>query len=176
VGRSPCRFRGRTSESATYEHEGPESGCIAWAQRHQRPFFITFRTRSWSSMTTRSGRAPGWRRPRQGCSSRSAGVRVIEAMALTRSSSPGQGPRLELQWVYSRPWTAPARSGWSPCRARSWVLLGGGTPVEAGAAQILVLMGILAARALTTAVLIRVIAHARILRSDLVLKVPAMRG
>src|SRR3954467_15830194 len=47
------------------------------------------------------------------------------------------------------------------------VLLGGGTPVEAGAAQILVLVGILAAQALATAVLIRLVAQARVVRGDL---------
>ena len=47
------------------------------------------------------------------------------------------------------------------------VLLGGGTPIEAGAAQLLVLIGILAAQALTTATLIRLIARARVVRLDL---------
>ena len=47
------------------------------------------------------------------------------------------------------------------------VLLGGGTPIEAGAAQLLVLIGIVAAQALTTAALIRFIARARIVRRDL---------
>ena len=48
------------------------------------------------------------------------------------------------------------------------VLLGGGTPLEAGAAQIMVLIGLMAAQAVTTAVLLRVIAHARVVRADLV--------
>ena len=48
------------------------------------------------------------------------------------------------------------------------VLLGGGTPLEAGAAQIMVLIGLMAAQAITTAILLRVIAHARVVRKDLV--------
>lgn len=47
------------------------------------------------------------------------------------------------------------------------VLLGGGTPLEAGAAQIMVLIGLMAAQALTTAVLLRLIASARVVRKDL---------
>lgn len=47
------------------------------------------------------------------------------------------------------------------------VLLGGGTALEAGAAQVLVLVGLLAAQAVTTAVLLRVIAGGRVVRKDL---------
>lgn len=47
------------------------------------------------------------------------------------------------------------------------VLLGGGTPLEAGAAQIMVLIGLLAAQAMTSAVLLRLIASARVVRGDL---------
>jgi len=42
------------------------------------------------------------------------------------------------------------------------VLLGGGTPLEAGAAQILVLIGLMAGQALTAAVLLRLVAAARV--------------
>ena len=47
------------------------------------------------------------------------------------------------------------------------VLLGGGTALEAGAAQVLVLIGLLAAQAITTATLLRLIATGRVVRSDL---------
>lgn len=47
------------------------------------------------------------------------------------------------------------------------VLLGGGTPLEAGAAQIMVLIGLMAAQAITAAVLLRLIANARVVRKDL---------
>jgi putative ABC transport system permease protein len=47
------------------------------------------------------------------------------------------------------------------------VLLGGGTPLEAGAAQIMVLIGLMAAQAITAAVLLRLIAGARVVRKDL---------
>jgi putative ABC transport system permease protein len=47
------------------------------------------------------------------------------------------------------------------------VLLGGGTPLEAGAAQILVLVGIVAAQAITSAVLLRLVADARVVRHDM---------
>ena len=47
------------------------------------------------------------------------------------------------------------------------VLLGGGTAVEAGAAQILVLIGLLAAQAITTACLLRLIATGRVVREGL---------
>jgi UDP-glucose/iron transport system permease protein len=47
------------------------------------------------------------------------------------------------------------------------VLLGGGTPVEAGAAQVLVLIGLMAGQAITSAVLLRVIASGRVSRQDL---------
>ena len=46
------------------------------------------------------------------------------------------------------------------------VLLGGGTPLEAGAAQIMVLIGLMAAQALTAAVLLRLIASAHVVRRD----------
>jgi putative ABC transport system permease protein len=47
------------------------------------------------------------------------------------------------------------------------VLLGGGTPLEAGAAQILVLVGIVAAQAVTSAALLRLVAEARVVRGDM---------
>ncbi|WP_245916514.1 ABC transporter permease [Nocardioides gansuensis] len=47
------------------------------------------------------------------------------------------------------------------------VLLGGGSAVEAGAAQVLVLIGLLAAQAITTASLLRLIATGRVVRGDL---------
>ncbi|WP_211357339.1 ABC transporter permease [Nocardioides rubriscoriae] len=47
------------------------------------------------------------------------------------------------------------------------VLLGGGTPLEAGSAQVLVLIGLLAAQAITCAVLLRLVASARVVRRDL---------
>ena len=47
------------------------------------------------------------------------------------------------------------------------VLLGGGTPVEAGAAQVLVLIGLMAGQAVTCAVLLRLVASGRVLRRDL---------
>ena len=46
------------------------------------------------------------------------------------------------------------------------VLLGGGTPVQAGAAQILVLVGLMAAQATTAAVLLRLVASGRVVRRD----------
>jgi putative ABC transport system permease protein len=52
------------------------------------------------------------------------------------------------------------------------VLLGGGTPLEAGAAQVLVLVGIVAAQAVTSAVLLRMIADARVVRDDMREKYP----
>ena len=52
------------------------------------------------------------------------------------------------------------------------VLLGGGTPLQAGAAQILVLMGLMAGQALTSAVLLRLVASARVVRRDLVATYP----
>jgi putative ABC transport system permease protein len=52
------------------------------------------------------------------------------------------------------------------------VLLGGGTPLEAGAAQILVLFGLMAGQAITSAVLLRLIAAARVVRRDLVATYP----
>jgi putative ABC transport system permease protein len=47
------------------------------------------------------------------------------------------------------------------------VLLGGGTPVQAGAAQILVLVGLMAVQAITAAVLLRVMAQGRVVCADL---------
>jgi putative ABC transport system permease protein len=47
------------------------------------------------------------------------------------------------------------------------VLLGGGTPLEAAAAQILVLVGLMAGQAVTAAVLLRLMAAGRVVRRDL---------
>ena len=47
------------------------------------------------------------------------------------------------------------------------VLLGGGTAVEAGAAQVLVLVGLLAAQAATAATMLHLVAARRVLRPDL---------
>jgi putative ABC transport system permease protein len=47
------------------------------------------------------------------------------------------------------------------------VLLGGGTPLEAGAAQILVLLGVMAGQAITAGVLLRMVAGAHVVRKDL---------
>jgi putative ABC transport system permease protein len=47
------------------------------------------------------------------------------------------------------------------------VLLGGGTPLEAGAAQILVLLGLMAGQAIAATVLLRLIATGRVVRTDL---------
>ena len=47
------------------------------------------------------------------------------------------------------------------------VLLGGGTALEAGATQVLVLIGLLATQAITAASLLRLIAHGRVVRADL---------
>ena len=47
------------------------------------------------------------------------------------------------------------------------VLLGGGTPLEAAAAQLLVLIGLMAGQAITTAVLLRLVATGRVVRRDL---------
>ena len=52
------------------------------------------------------------------------------------------------------------------------VLLGGGTPLQAGAAQILVLIGLMAGQALTAAVLLRLVAGARVVRQDLADRYP----
>ena len=52
------------------------------------------------------------------------------------------------------------------------VLLGGGTPLEAGAAQVLVLVGVMAGQALTAAVLLRLVAAARVVRTDLADRYP----
>lgn len=52
------------------------------------------------------------------------------------------------------------------------VLLGGGTPLEAGAAQILVLIGLMAGQALTAAVLLRLVAAGRVVRADLADRYP----
>lgn len=45
------------------------------------------------------------------------------------------------------------------------VLLGGGTPLEAGAAQVLVLIGLMAAQAITAALLLRQMAVGRVVTS-----------
>lgn len=47
------------------------------------------------------------------------------------------------------------------------VLLGGGTALEAGAAQVLVLVGLLAAQAITSASTVRLIATGRVVRRDM---------
>jgi putative ABC transport system permease protein len=47
------------------------------------------------------------------------------------------------------------------------VLLGGGTPLEAAAAQVLVLIGLMAGQAVMSAVLLRLVADARLVRGDL---------
>ena len=47
------------------------------------------------------------------------------------------------------------------------VLLGGGTPVQAASAQVLVLVGLLAGQAVTAAVLLRLLASAKVVRRDL---------
>lgn len=52
------------------------------------------------------------------------------------------------------------------------VLLGGGTPLEAGAAQVLVLLGLLAVQAITSAVLLRLIAQGKVVRRDLAATYP----
>jgi putative ABC transport system permease protein len=52
------------------------------------------------------------------------------------------------------------------------VLLGGGTPLEAGAAQVLVLFGLMAGQAITAAVLLRLVAAARVVRRDLAATYP----
>lgn len=52
------------------------------------------------------------------------------------------------------------------------VLLGGGTPLEAGAAQIMVLIGLLAAQAVTTAVLLRLVARGRVVRTSMSARYP----
>ena len=53
------------------------------------------------------------------------------------------------------------------------VLLGGGTPLEAASAQILVLIGLMAGQAVTTALLLRMIAHGLVVRRDL-MALPAL--
>lgn len=52
------------------------------------------------------------------------------------------------------------------------VLLGGGTPLEAGAAQILVLMGLMAGQAVVATVLLRLVAGGRLVRRDLIATYP----
>ncbi|HLN77241.1 MAG TPA: ABC transporter permease [Nocardioidaceae bacterium] len=52
------------------------------------------------------------------------------------------------------------------------VLLGGGTPLEAGSAQIMVLIGLMAAQAITAAVLLRFVAGARVVREDMLARYP----
>jgi putative ABC transport system permease protein len=53
------------------------------------------------------------------------------------------------------------------------VLLGGGTPIQAGAAQLLVLIGLLAAQAITVVVAARLIRSGRLLPGDLRDRLPA---
>lgn len=48
------------------------------------------------------------------------------------------------------------------------VLLGGGTPLEAAAAQVLVLIGLMAGQAMAAAVLLRLVAAGRVVRRHLV--------
>jgi len=52
------------------------------------------------------------------------------------------------------------------------VLLGGGTPLQAGATQVMVLIGLMAAQAITAAVLLRLVAAARVVRIDLAGRYP----
>ena len=52
------------------------------------------------------------------------------------------------------------------------VLLGGGTALEAGAAQIMVLIGLMAAQAITAAVLLRLFAHGRWVRRSMAGRYP----
>lgn len=52
------------------------------------------------------------------------------------------------------------------------VLLGGGTPLEAASAQILVLIGLMAGQAVTTALLLRMIARGLVVRRDLMAVYP----
>jgi putative ABC transport system permease protein len=47
------------------------------------------------------------------------------------------------------------------------VLLGGGTPVQAGAAQVVVLIGLLAAQAITAGVLLKLVSLGRLVRRDI---------
>jgi len=47
------------------------------------------------------------------------------------------------------------------------VLLGGGSALQAGAAQVLVLMGLLAAQSISAAVVLRLVAHGMLTRADL---------
>jgi putative ABC transport system permease protein len=53
------------------------------------------------------------------------------------------------------------------------VLLGGGTPLEAGAAQIMVLVGLLAAETITVAVLVQLVALGRVAPAALRARLPA---
>lgn len=53
------------------------------------------------------------------------------------------------------------------------VLLGGGTPVQAGAAQLLVLVGLLAAQTITVVVASRLVRIGRLLPADLASRLPA---
>jgi putative ABC transport system permease protein len=52
------------------------------------------------------------------------------------------------------------------------VLLGGGTALQAGAVQVLVLIGLLAAQSITTAALLRLIATGKVVREDLLAYYP----
>ena len=47
------------------------------------------------------------------------------------------------------------------------VLLGGGTPLEAASAQVLVLFGLMAGQAVTTAIVLQLVARGRVVRRDL---------
>lgn len=53
------------------------------------------------------------------------------------------------------------------------VLLGGGTPIQAGAAQLLVLVGLLAAQTITVVVASRLVRSGRMLPADLAARLPA---
>lgn len=52
------------------------------------------------------------------------------------------------------------------------VLLGGGTALQAGSVQVLVLIGLLAAQTITTAALLRLIATGKVVREDLLASYP----
>lgn len=52
------------------------------------------------------------------------------------------------------------------------VLLGGGTPLEAASAQVLVLFGLMAGQAVTTAVVLQLVARGRVVRRDLAATYP----
>jgi len=52
------------------------------------------------------------------------------------------------------------------------VLLGGGTPLQAGAAQILVLVGLVAAQSITASLMLRQVAHGHLVRTELAERYP----